>query len=86
MRAAAIFTEIAAMIRFEQLPIIIIRPFNYTGVGQHEHFLIPKIVQSVRRSDKKIELGNLDVATDFPDVKDLVGAYIRLLGSIKIII
>lgn len=73
--------EYALSLRSKDLPLIITRPFNYTGVGQAEHFLIPKIVHAFAQRQPTIELGNLDVARDFTDVRDLVHAYLLLLAS-----
>ena len=65
----------------DSLPLIVTRPFNYTGVGQGENFLLPKIVSHIRRRAETIELGNIDVARDFSDVRMVAEAYRRLIEN-----
>jgi nucleoside-diphosphate-sugar epimerase len=64
---------------FNKLNIIISRPFNYTGISQEEHFLIPKIVKHFKESKKEIELGNLDVSREFNDINYVCEVYKNLL-------
>lgn len=65
----------------ERLPILVTRPFNYTGPGQSTTFLVPKIVDHFARRARQIELGNLDLLRDISDVDRVVEAYARLVSA-----
>ncbi len=71
--------EESAKTYFDRLPIIIARPFNYTGKGQHSNFLIPKLIEHFAERRPSIELGNLNVEREFNDVSMVCHAYLGLL-------
>lgn len=63
----------------DRLPIVITRPFNYTGPGQDANFVIPKLVDHFARRAPTIALGNIEVEREFNDVQMVCSAYLQLL-------
>ena len=68
------------------LKIYCVRPFNHTGVGQRDSFVLPsfcKQVAEINKSGKpgKIQVGNLKVKRDFSHVKDIARAYRMIVES-----
>jgi nucleoside-diphosphate-sugar epimerase len=73
--------EHMARARSGPLPLVIARPFNYTGPGQASEFVIPKLVDHFRRRLPSIAMGNLHVRREYNDVRFVCEAYLRLLAS-----
>ena len=70
----------------EGLNAIRVRPFNHTGPGQTERFVIPAFAAQIARieagtQEPVIRVGNLDARRDFLDVRDVADAYLRLALS-----
>ena len=72
--------ENLATLWFSRLPLIVTRPFNFTGAGQSLNRLLPKIVDHFSRQTHEIELGNIETARDYSDVRDVVTSY-RMLAE-----
>jgi len=73
--------ELMARIWFDRLPILIVRPFNYTGVGQSTQFVFAKLAKHFRDRASEIELGDTSVVREFMDVRDVAEIYANLLES-----
>jgi len=71
--------EYMARTYLDRLPLFFVRPFNYTGPGQAESFIIPKLVAHFARRAEIVELGNIDVEREFNDVRFVSEAYLQLL-------
>ena len=66
---------------YPDLPILIVRPFNYTGPGQSEAFLFGKIAIHLGRGASVLELGNLALARDFTWLDDVVKVYVSCINT-----
>jgi GDP-4-dehydro-6-deoxy-D-mannose reductase len=63
------------------LPIVCVRPFNHIGPGQSDRFVVPSIARQIAEAEAGltsgvIQLGRIDTARDFTDVRDVVRAYL----------
>lgn len=73
-RFAALYRERYGM------QVCCVRPFNHTGVGQRESFVLPSFCKQAAEIEKTgkpgvIKVGNLSAERDFSSVKDIVRAY-----------
>ena len=75
--------EKAAAFFKDEIPLIIARPFNYTGNGQDPVNLIPKIVNAFKALQPEIYLGNTNSIREFNDVRYVVDCYISLIENLK---
>ncbi len=63
-----------------------VRPFNHTGVGQKDSFVLPSFCKQAAEIEKSgkpgvIKVGNLMARRDFGHVKDLMRAYRMIVES-----
>src|SRR5882724_1999107 len=61
-----------------------LRPFNHTGAGQSEDFVVPAFCAQIARIERglqepTIRVGDLTARRDFLDVHDVVDAYIAVV-------
>jgi GDP-4-dehydro-6-deoxy-D-mannose reductase len=64
--------------------LIVLRPFNHTGVGQDLRFVLPSFAAQVAeievgRRPPRLEVGNVDAIRDFLDVRDVCAAYVAVI-------
>jgi GDP-4-dehydro-6-deoxy-D-mannose reductase len=64
------------------LRAIRLRPFNHTGPGQNESFVVPAFAAQIARIERGQQepvmyVGELDNRRDFLDVRDVVDAYVK---------
>ena len=68
----------------EGLRAITLRPFNHTGPGQSEAFVVPAFARQIARiaagvQEAVIRVGDIAPSRDFLDVRDVCAAYISCL-------
>ena len=68
------------------LPVVRVRPFNHTGPGQSDRFVVSAFARQIAEieaglREPRLFVGNLETGRDFLDVRDVVRAYYLLLRS-----
>lgn len=85
--ASKVGAEVAALEVWRRtgLHTMIARPFTHTGPGQRPPYVVPSFVERLlaarSQPQTRIPTGNLDPVRDLLDVRDVVAAYVLLLGS-----
>jgi GDP-4-dehydro-6-deoxy-D-mannose reductase len=81
-------TKAAADIMLRQLAHIglrstIVRPFNHTGPGQSDTYVVPAFAKQIALIEKGLQepilkIGNLSASRDFLDIQDVISAYMLI--------
>jgi GDP-4-dehydro-6-deoxy-D-mannose reductase len=85
--ASKVGSEVAALEAWRRagLRVLIARPFTHTGPGQRPPYVVPSFVERLlaakASSNRQIPTGNLEPVRDLLDVRDVVEAYLGLLGA-----
>lgn len=64
-----------------ELPLAMVRPFNYTGIGQSTNFLIPKVVTAFLTRQPELVMGNQHITREFNDVRYVAEVYADLVEA-----
>lgn len=81
---AAADLALGAIAAARGLRVVRARPFNHTGPGQSDAFVVPAFARQVAaiaagRQPPVLQVGALDPRRDFLDVRDVCGAYAAIL-------
>ena len=67
-----------------ELDIRIARPFNHLGQGQRPELVVPSLLRRLAatspKDDQPVEMAGWNSVRDFIDVRDVVSAYLTILG------
>ena len=66
------------------LDIVMTRSFNHIGPGQSTNFVVASFIDQLvniadGKTENKMMVGNINIARDFTDVRDIVNAYYKIL-------
>lgn len=77
--------EAEAITLAARLDTVVARPFPHIGPGQDARFAIASFASQIaaieRGGEPVLRVGNLEARRDISDVRDVVGAYLALLGT-----
>jgi len=73
--------EQVAKLYYNSLPILVVRPFNYTAPKQNINFIIPKIAKAFNDKANVLELGNIEVYREYNSIEFICECYFQLALS-----
>ncbi|MCJ2079638.1 NAD-dependent epimerase/dehydratase family protein [Methylobacterium sp. E-016] len=77
---------LADVLTGSEVRLIVLRPFNHTGPGQDERFVVPAFAHQIARIEAGrmppyLAVGNLEAYREFLDVRDVARAYAQVIGA-----